>query len=262
MGIKDAPSPPKAQSSRILYYHTDHLGTPREMTNSNGNIAWAATYKAWGATQDIHYPPVLHIVQDGNTVQEQWIEQNRYERPTQNLRFQGQYYDQETGLHYNRFRYYDPDIGRFISQDPIGLFGGQNLYQYAPSPVTWIDPWGLAPKNYVDFSGQANVFYQVTGNQLNEVTIKMQGSRARDFAAANRLANIQGGTPRNYTWHHVNFDPNTGNAKMQLVSTDAHKSVRHRGSVADFQDHFGVKYGTPEAVKKAQETWLVCPCKK
>ena len=64
-------------------------------------------------------------------------------RPVQNLRFQGQYYDEETGLHYNRFRYYDPDIGRFVSQDPIGLAGGINTYQYAPNPISWIDPFGL-----------------------------------------------------------------------------------------------------------------------
>jgi len=52
--------------------------------------------------------------------------------------------DRETGLHYNTFRYYDPDVGRFINQDPIGLLGGTNLYAYAPNPVTWIDPWGWA----------------------------------------------------------------------------------------------------------------------
>jgi RHS repeat-associated protein len=62
----------------------------------------------------------------------------------QNLRFQGQYFDEETGLHYNRFRYYDPDIGRFVGQDPIGLLGGDNGYQYASNPTTWIDPFGLA----------------------------------------------------------------------------------------------------------------------
>lgn len=61
-----------------------------------------------------------------------------------NLRFQGQYYDEETGLHYNRFRYYDPDVGRFVSQDPIGLEGGENLYQYAPNPSGWSDPLGLS----------------------------------------------------------------------------------------------------------------------
>ncbi|WEE80214.1 RHS repeat-associated core domain-containing protein [Comamonas testosteroni] len=55
---------------------------------------------------------------------------------------QGQYFDRETGLHYNLFRYYDPDIGWFTQQDPIGLAGG-NLYAYAPNPLTWIDPLGL-----------------------------------------------------------------------------------------------------------------------
>ncbi|MDE5307319.1 RHS repeat-associated core domain-containing protein [Providencia stuartii] len=74
----------------------------------------------------------------------------RQARPTgefnseQNLRFQGQYFDRETGLHYNTFRYYAPDLGRFTQQDPIGLAGGLNLYQYAPNPLTWVDPWGWA----------------------------------------------------------------------------------------------------------------------
>ncbi|MGP7975375.1 RHS repeat-associated core domain-containing protein, partial [Proteus mirabilis] len=59
-------------------------------------------------------------------------------------RFQGQYFDKETGLHYNTFRYYAPDLGRFTQQDPIGLAGGINLYAYAPNPLTWVDPWGWA----------------------------------------------------------------------------------------------------------------------
>ena len=63
------------------------------------------------------------------------------------FRFQGQYYDEESGLHYNRFRYYDPEIGRFVSQDPIGLWGGDNLYTYVDTPTGWIDPWGLQPTN-------------------------------------------------------------------------------------------------------------------
>uniref|UniRef100_UPI00146FB8C2 RHS repeat-associated core domain-containing protein n=1 Tax=Comamonas composti TaxID=408558 RepID=UPI00146FB8C2 len=59
------------------------------------------------------------------------------------LRFQGQYFDEETGLHYNRFRYYDPHCGRFVSRDPIGLAGGINTFQYAPNAVGWVDPLGL-----------------------------------------------------------------------------------------------------------------------
>ncbi|WP_339483753.1 RHS repeat-associated core domain-containing protein, partial [Pseudomonas sp. RL_5y_Pfl2_73] len=60
------------------------------------------------------------------------------------LRFQGQYFDVETGLHYNRYRYYDPQVGRFIGKDPIGFSGGLNVYAYAPNPANWIDPLGLS----------------------------------------------------------------------------------------------------------------------
>lgn len=63
----------------------------------------------------------------------------------QPFRFQGQQFDEETGLHYNRFRYYDPGVGKFISQDPIGLTGGINLFEYSRNPLFWIDPWGLDP---------------------------------------------------------------------------------------------------------------------
>ena len=61
----------------------------------------------------------------------------------QNLRYRGQLPRQETGLHYNLHRYYDPDVGRFMVTDPIGAGGGINLYQYAPNPLSWIDPLGF-----------------------------------------------------------------------------------------------------------------------
>jgi RHS repeat-associated protein len=64
----------------------------------------------------------------------------------QPFRFQGQQFDEETGLHYNRHRYYDPGVGRFVSQDPIGLRGGSNLFAYAPNPLGWVDPVGLNKK--------------------------------------------------------------------------------------------------------------------
>jgi RHS repeat-associated protein len=90
----------------------------------------------------------------GNTVLESWWPETDAEakpkkiRPEdeQNLRYQGQYLDRDTGLHYNTFRYYDPDTGRFLCQDPIGLLGGLNLYQYAPNALEWVDPWGWAKK--------------------------------------------------------------------------------------------------------------------
>ncbi len=118
------------QENEIQHYHTDHLGTPRELTNQAGEITWEATYQTWGNTVKVSY---------------QEIEvDNELAPAVQPLRFQGQYFDEETGLHYNRFRYYDPDVGRFVSQDPIGLLGGDNLYQYASNPIQWIDPLGLS----------------------------------------------------------------------------------------------------------------------
>nr|KAJ8743970.1 RHS domain-containing protein [Delftia sp. PS-11] len=143
-GVAPQQAPPKALQSQTLHVHTDHLGTPRELTNADGHIVWAASYKAWGATASIDYPAVPQTVRMGNTLALHQVEQEQDSRPEQHLRFQGQYFDMETGLHYNRFRYYDPDVGRFVSQDPIGLAGGFNVYQYALNPVDWIDPLGLA----------------------------------------------------------------------------------------------------------------------
>ena len=122
----------------IQYFHTDHLGTPRELTDQHGTLRWAATYKAWGNVLRVDVPEALASA-DVPAVSsiDKGFDQ------AQPLRFQGQYFDGETGLHYNRFRYYDPDCGRFVSQDPIGLAGGNNLYQYAPNPSGWIDPLGL-----------------------------------------------------------------------------------------------------------------------
>jgi RHS repeat-associated protein len=121
---------------QIYWYQNDHLGTPRELTTHSGDIAWEAVYQAWGNTVAVEW----------QAVEAQPIELNAIEKSylLQPHRFQGQTYDIETGLHYNRFRYYDPDAGRFVSHDPIGLLGGENQFQYAPNPVEWVDPYGLA----------------------------------------------------------------------------------------------------------------------
>jgi RHS repeat-associated protein len=108
------------ENANTYYYHLDHLGTPQELTNQQGKLVWSVTYRAYG-----------------NVVQQQVSE---IDNP---LRFQGQYHDPETGLHYNRHRYYNPNTGRFITPDPIGLAGGLNNYQYVPNPTGWVDPLGL-----------------------------------------------------------------------------------------------------------------------
>jgi RHS repeat-associated protein len=86
---------------------------------------------------------------------------------TQNLRFQGQYYDQETGLHYNTFRFFDPDVGRFTQGDPIGLNGGNNVYAYAPNPLAWTDPLGLLGEG--ETAGYGSKAHRGDGREAHEI---------------------------------------------------------------------------------------------
>lgn len=109
-----------AAQDQIGHYNCDHLGTPREIVNKFGAIFFSACYTVWG-----------HQLK---------FSENSIEQP---LRFQGQYEDQETGLFYNRYRYYDCRCGRYITQDPIRLIGGLNNYLYSQKPTENIDPLGL-----------------------------------------------------------------------------------------------------------------------
>ncbi|MEX7696128.1 RHS repeat domain-containing protein, partial [Enterobacter hormaechei] len=128
----------------IFWFHCQPNGTPERMTDSEGQVRWEGVNSAWGK-----------LLRESET---------QISGYSQNLRMQGQYLDRETGLHYNLFRYYDPDCGRFTQQDPIGLAGGINLYQYAPNALGWVDPWGLSrecsgktkPDFYVGPSGPSS----------------------------------------------------------------------------------------------------------
>jgi RHS repeat-associated protein len=113
--------------SMVYHFHTDPVGTPLELTDEAGELAWAGKYSAWGKVEGGEDAALM-------------------ERSEQPLRYPGQYADRGTGLHYNTFRYYDPDVGRFIGQDPIGLSGGENLYAYTPNPTGWMDAWGWIPE--------------------------------------------------------------------------------------------------------------------
>ncbi|CAI2794329.1 Cell wall-associated polypeptide CWBP200 [Serratia ficaria] len=119
-----------SRSAEIYWYHTDLNSAPLEVTDAAGNLRWSGNYDTFGKLQ-------------GQTV-EGAARRNgaQYDQP---LRYAGQYQDDESGLHYNLFRYYEPEVGRFTTQDPIGLHGGLNLYQYAPNPLGWVDPLGLSP---------------------------------------------------------------------------------------------------------------------
>jgi len=110
----------KIEGERRYGVITDHLGTPTALLEDAGELAWKAQLDVYGTAR-------MDVISTGCP----W-------------RWPGQYQDDETGLYYNRFRYYDPETGKYISQDPIGLDGGSGLYAYVPDVLAWIDPYGLA----------------------------------------------------------------------------------------------------------------------
>ena len=131
----------------LAYFHNDQIGIPREMTDIHGNLLWYGEYTAWGRLKK---------------------DERVYRNAHQPFRLQNQYYDEETGLHYNLMRYYEPEAGRFVNQDPIGLLGGDNLYLFAPNMQTWINSLGLSGKLTIysdthDFVGHAFIGLEKNG---------------------------------------------------------------------------------------------------
>lgn len=104
----------------VYFVHTNHLGTPQALTDESGAVAWEADYEPFG-----------DVIETISAV-------------SSNLRFPGQYFDQETGLHYNYFRYYSPSDGRYLRADPTGLDADINVYAYGMNnPIIFIDRNGL-----------------------------------------------------------------------------------------------------------------------
>ncbi|MFB6615788.1 putative T7SS-secreted protein [Streptomyces sp. NPDC056367] len=107
---------------RFFAIVTDLIGTPTELVDESGELAWRTRTTLWGTTT--------------------WTRDATAYTP---LRFPGQYFDPESGLHYNHFRYYDPESARYLSQDPLGLAPAPNPATYVNNPQTWSDPRGLSP---------------------------------------------------------------------------------------------------------------------
>ncbi|HDR2863319.1 TPA: RHS repeat protein, partial [Enterobacter asburiae] len=153
---------------KLHLYHCDHRGLPLALIHHDGRVAWQAEYDAWG-----------NVLREDNP-----------EGLEQLIRLPGQQYDTETGLCYNRHRYYDPVPGRYITQDPIGLQGGVNPYAYPLNPVIVIDPLGL---NGLD----------VLGNWLNQAGVKE--------VCNNAVAQYENSIPKpTSNWIFTGWDVNKG----------------------------------------------------
>jgi RHS repeat-associated protein len=124
-------------TERIVYLHADHLNTPRKASDSQGRIVWKWESDAFGASAPNEDPGAMG------------------QKTVVNLRFPGQYFDAESGLHSNWNRYYDPGVGRYTQSDPIGLAGGINTYAYVGgNPISRVDPLGLATCVYSVSTGR------------------------------------------------------------------------------------------------------------
>ena len=120
--VRDWTTEEGESKQEINYFHCDQIGIPREMTDKDGNLLWFGNYTGWGRLKE-----------------ETRVTDSAY----QPFRLQNQYADRETGLRYNLLRFYDSISGRFINQDPIRSFGGENFYHFAFNAQSWIDPLGL-----------------------------------------------------------------------------------------------------------------------
>jgi len=158
------------------------------MTDDTGTVVWEAIYKPFGEAL-VH--PQASVVT--------------------NFRFPGQYYDEETGLHYNYHRYYDTRTGRYLRPDPIGLLGGNNLYIYAMNnPINQIDPMGLDPARLRKFAMKLSPRKDLT--DVNKLALMMdfakRDNKGDTYNAVNDLADVlTGGVPtiRERSPHYVGY---------------------------------------------------------
>ena len=136
------------QSTQRFAIHGDHLGTPQAITDDKQRVVWLASYDVFGRASAQGLPRSQVTAHNRSGQGRSWIgiaQASTPDKPFEfHLRFAGQYEDAETGWHYNWHRYYEPQTGRYLTPDPIGLRGGDNAYGYAEGdPLGAVDPWGL-----------------------------------------------------------------------------------------------------------------------
>ncbi|MFI9252823.1 DUF6531 domain-containing protein [Streptomyces sp. NPDC053069] len=213
--ITAADAPQDEIDSRFFAIVTDLVGTPNELIDEHGDIAWRTRSTLWGTTA--------------------WAANSTTYTP---LRFPGQYYDPETGLHYNYFRHYDAEAARYLSPDPLGLAPAPNPSAYVDNPHTWSDPFGLAP-----YPPQQQVV------QTPEVVAPKP---LKPHQVLDEWEKFLGDGP------YTNVHPRTGLPDPdRLVSADGRRSIRlgpHEMNSKPTKFHFHMETWTFEA---PTNTWIV-----
>ncbi|WP_298771761.1 DUF6531 domain-containing protein [uncultured Shewanella sp.] len=120
---------------QLHYIINDHAGSPRELCSEEGHVEWRGKQQLWGEFKS---------VSDSRLPERQYLEQAANDPVSCDIRYQGQVFDAETNLYYNRHRYYDPDSCQYLTPDPIGMAGGLRPSSYVSNPMEWVDPLGLS----------------------------------------------------------------------------------------------------------------------
>jgi RHS repeat-associated protein len=214
------------EKEEVFTYVNDHLGTPKELIGQDGRVAWTAAHTVWGKIAECAWDP-SSVTRD-----------HPIESP---FRLLGQYADVETGLCHTRFRYFDPDRGRWISPDPIGVAGGANLFGFNGTPTSDVDPLGLCaegkPKGYTaifqmqletdDLGRSRSVHFNRANAALEEAMLadpnlaQMMESLVPGVSAS--ISSVGGREdPEGWTWHHTTTEEGGDVGVMRLVPTDQH----------------------------------------
>ncbi|MCH0538507.1 RHS repeat protein [Streptomyces sp. MUM 203J] len=209
-------TPQEAIDTRFFTIITDLVGTPTELVDESGTLAWHTRTTLWGITT--------------------WASSSTTYTP---LRFPGQYFDPETGLHYNYFRHYDPESARYLSPDPLGLTPAPNPATYVHNPHVWSDPLGLSP--YVD-EGKLNYLFN-------------KGIKADEHNSARARQNAD-------QLKSIGFDDTP--ASRQYVRQHLQEAAKN-GFTKTFSNQWG-NYGETHSVitgrwgmREAEATWQITP---
>lgn len=164
----------KRRGNTLTYIVNDHLGTPKEMVAESGQLIWAADHDTWGTVRHVRGPIIKGKLATKS-------EANPQDCP---IRFQGQWEDAETGLFYNRFRYYEPGVGSFTSLDPIRLLGGVRISGYVSIPTTQFDRFGLVVEEYYKMVGETlcigtDTLSGAAANEMREIGAKWKNAITR-----------------------------------------------------------------------------------
>jgi RHS repeat-associated protein len=158
----------QAERGEVFNYVVDQVGVPKELIDQQGQVAWSAAHSAWGRVTETYVDPARHE-RSGRAVGTPF-------------RLLGHYADDETGLCYTRFRYFDAEVGRWSSPDPLGFWGGANLFSFDGSPIDVVDPLGLStfpcnrpPNMSPPGAGRRGAFREA--KRRSEIPVSQQPSR-------------------------------------------------------------------------------------